>query len=97
MLPPTSVCSDPPIVPKIDLDRTMMPRTTPRLRAILYASSVNVLVVGVRSIASRARLFDEVRACLASHRVLIACTAAATDRADQLATFDQWNTAGRRH
>jgi hypothetical protein len=34
MLPPTSVCSDPPMVPKIDRDRTMMPRTTPSVRVI---------------------------------------------------------------
>ena len=29
MFPPTSVCSVPPIVPKIERDRTVMPRTTP--------------------------------------------------------------------
>jgi hypothetical protein len=29
------VCSDPPRVPKIDRDRTMMPRTTPRFLVTL--------------------------------------------------------------
>jgi hypothetical protein len=37
MLPPTSVCSEPPIVPKIDRERTVMPRTTPRLLTIRCA------------------------------------------------------------
>ena len=32
MFPPTRVCSEPPIVPKIDRERTVIPRTTPRVR-----------------------------------------------------------------
>jgi hypothetical protein len=37
------------MVPKIDLERTMMPRTIPRLRVILQPSNVNAVVVSVWS------------------------------------------------
>jgi hypothetical protein len=45
MLPPSRVCSEPPIVPKMERDRTVIPRTTPRFWATLYPSTVNVVVV----------------------------------------------------
>src|SRR5437764_11661184 len=45
MLPPTSVCKPAPIVPKIERERTMMPRTTPNVFTIRYPSSSNAVVV----------------------------------------------------
>src|SRR5438132_1392438 len=45
MLPPASVCSDAPIVPKIDRERTVMPRTTPRFLETRKPSRVKVVVV----------------------------------------------------
>ena len=44
MLPPTIVWSVPPIVPKIERERTVMPRTTPKVRTIRKPSSVNAVV-----------------------------------------------------
>src|SRR5437588_3898757 len=45
MLPPTSVCKPAPMVPKIERERTMMPRTTPNVFTIRYPSSSNAVVV----------------------------------------------------
>src|SRR6267143_979739 len=45
MLPPTRVCKPAPIVPKIERERTMMPRTTPNVFTIRYPSSSNAVVV----------------------------------------------------
>ena len=45
MLPPTSVCSDAPIVPNTDRERTVTPRTTPRFWVIRNPSSPNAVVV----------------------------------------------------
>src|SRR5438270_7979118 len=45
MLPPTRVCNPAPIVPKIERERTMMPRTTPNVFRIRYPSSSNAVVV----------------------------------------------------
>ena len=44
MLPPTSVCSPAPIVPKIDRERTVIPRTTPSVRTTRKPSSSNCVV-----------------------------------------------------
>src|SRR5215831_13001180 len=45
MFPPTIVCSDPPIVPKIERERTVMPRTSPSERLILKPGSSMAVVV----------------------------------------------------
>src|SRR6266404_2481978 len=45
MLPPTSVCNPAPMVPKIERERTMMPRTTPNVFTIRFPSSSNAVVV----------------------------------------------------
>src|SRR5438270_13997476 len=45
MLPPTSVCKPAPMVPKIERERTIMPRTTPNVFTIRYPSSSNAVVV----------------------------------------------------
>src|SRR5215471_16604814 len=44
IFPPTMVCSPAPIVPTIDRERTMIPRTTPRLRGTRYPGSSNAVV-----------------------------------------------------
>src|ERR1700683_5498036 len=44
MLPPTIVWKPAPMVPKIDLERTMMPRTIPKLRVILKPSNWKAVV-----------------------------------------------------
>src|SRR5215471_12927538 len=45
MLPPTSVCSPAPMVPMMERDRTVTPRTTPRFLVTRYPSSANAVVV----------------------------------------------------
>src|SRR5687767_2632878 len=45
MLPPTIVCSAPPIVPTIERDRTVIPRTTPRDRVTRNPSRAGLVVV----------------------------------------------------
>src|SRR5207249_10511304 len=52
MLPPTSVCSEAPMVPSTDRDRTVMPRTTPSDLVVRYPSIVSVVVVIPCSIAT---------------------------------------------
>lgn len=44
MLPPTSVCNPAPIVPKIDRERTTIPRTTPSVLVTRKPSSSNCVV-----------------------------------------------------
>jgi len=44
MLPPTSVCNPAPIVPKIERERTTIPRTTPSVRVTRNPSSSNCVV-----------------------------------------------------
>ena len=45
MLPPARVCNAPPIVPKIERERTVIPRTTPRFFVIRYPSRMKPVVV----------------------------------------------------
>src|SRR5947208_5044202 len=45
MLPPTSVCKPAPIVPTIDRERTMIPRTTPSVLTIRWPLSSKPVVV----------------------------------------------------
>jgi hypothetical protein len=45
MLPPKIVWSEPPIVPTIERDRTVIPRTTPRDRVTRNPSRVKLVVV----------------------------------------------------
>src|SRR5947209_3416125 len=45
MLPPINVCSPAPIVPTMDLERTMMPRTTPSVFTTRWPLSSNAVVV----------------------------------------------------
>src|SRR5262245_47553561 len=44
MLPPTRVCSEAPMLPTMLRERTVMPRTTPRLAAIRKPSNPNAVV-----------------------------------------------------
>src|SRR6202167_5402772 len=44
MVPPTSVCNPAPIVPKMDRERTTIPRTTPSVRVTRKPSSSNCVV-----------------------------------------------------
>src|SRR6267154_3737759 len=44
MLPPNSDCSPPNRLPTIERERTVMPRTTPRLLTILYPGSASAVV-----------------------------------------------------
>src|SRR5690348_5445270 len=44
MFPPTIVCSPAPMVPNRERERTTMPRTTPRLRAIRAPGRSNAVV-----------------------------------------------------
>src|SRR6185312_3169333 len=50
MFPPTSVCSPAPMVPNTDLERTIIPRTTPSVRETRYPSrskEVEVMLWGI--------------------------------------------------
>src|SRR6266403_964443 len=44
MLPPNSDCRPPKKLPTMERERTVMPRTTPRLRTILKPGSVRAVV-----------------------------------------------------
>src|SRR5512143_2214164 len=61
MSPPTSVCSEAPIVPKTDRDRTVTPRTTPSVFAVRYPSIVKAVVVIAGSIALMRALSELLR------------------------------------
>jgi hypothetical protein len=50
ILPPARVCRAPPMVPKIDRERTVMPRTTPRLFTTWWPTISKAVVVIVASI-----------------------------------------------
>jgi hypothetical protein len=50
MFPPTKVCSDPPMDPKIDLERTVIPLTKPRFLAIFFPGNSNDVVMFDKSI-----------------------------------------------
>jgi hypothetical protein len=45
ILPPKSDCNPPKKLPTIDLDRTVMPRTTPRFFTTLYPGRVKAVVI----------------------------------------------------
>ena len=45
MFPPTKVCNEPPIEPKIDLERTVMPRTKPKFWVIFLPGNSKAVVM----------------------------------------------------
>ena len=45
MFPPTRVCNPAPMVPKIERERTMMPRTTPKVFTTRYPGNSKAVVV----------------------------------------------------
>src|SRR6187549_2510365 len=59
MLPPTSVCSDAPIVPTMLRERTTMPRTRPILRTMRHPGSSKAVVTSLGLMALMARMVAE--------------------------------------
>src|SRR6476619_516333 len=59
MLPPTSVCSDAPIVPTMLRERTTMPRTRPMFRTMRHPGSSKAVVTSLGLIALMARMVTE--------------------------------------
>src|SRR4029453_4905073 len=59
VLPPTSVCSDAPIVPTMLRERTTMPRTRPMLRTMRQPGSSNAVVTSLGLMALMPRMVAE--------------------------------------